>query len=163
MFTSLLIGNYILQIFGVNISIVQFAGGILIVFTGWKFLNDDSNDNKNAVSFNTDGLEKQLFYPLTFPVTVGAGSIAGILSLSAQNLKDGYIFNDLEVVIALALGIIINCIILFLVYASSTKLTSRLKDSSKLIANKLSAFLVFCVGLQLLYSATIKLFPSLIK
>ena len=37
----MLIGTYVLRIFGVSLPIVRVAGGLLVTANGWRLLNDD--------------------------------------------------------------------------------------------------------------------------
>jgi len=38
---AMLIGTYVLRIFGVSLPIVRVAGGLLVTANGWRLLNDD--------------------------------------------------------------------------------------------------------------------------
>src|SRR5262249_50686088 len=87
-----LAGPYALQFFGISIDILQLVGGAVLAAMGWRLLNkpDDKSDTRDpnvtraakdcVVSF----WQSRAFYPLTFPITVGPGSVAVMLTLSAQ-------------------------------------------------------------------------------
>ena len=38
---AMLIGTYVLRIFGVSLPIVRVAGGLLVTANGWRLLNDE--------------------------------------------------------------------------------------------------------------------------
>ena len=92
-----------------------------------------------------------LFYPVAFPMTTGPGTISIILTLSAQENETSigeHFFNLVALVVALS-GI---CILIFICYANTPRITQRLGPRGEQIVNRLSAFLVFCIGLQIAFS-----------
>ena len=46
----MLIGTYVLRIFGVSLPIVRVAGGLLVTANGWRLLNDDGRAGSEAGS-----------------------------------------------------------------------------------------------------------------
>src|SRR5580704_10131514 len=87
-----LAGPYVLQFFGLSVEILQFVGGIVLAAMGWQLLNkpDEERETRNpsVVQAAEDCVasywQSRAFYPLTFPITVGPGSVAIMLTLSAQ-------------------------------------------------------------------------------
>src|ERR1035438_260279 len=55
---SLFIGSYVLDFFGVSIGAVQLGGGLVVVISGWRILNQQSNDSDPPASalFATIGI-----------------------------------------------------------------------------------------------------------
>ncbi len=45
---AMLIGTYVLRIFGVSLPIVRVAGGLLVTANGWRLLNDDGAQASEA-------------------------------------------------------------------------------------------------------------------
>src|SRR4051812_5588903 len=68
---AMLVGTYVLRIFGVSLPIVRVAGGLLVTANGWRMLNDDGK--ASATPGPVDAWEREIarraFYPLTFPLT----------------------------------------------------------------------------------------------
>jgi multiple antibiotic resistance protein len=87
-----LTGPYVLQFFGISIEILQCIGGAILVAMGWQLLNkpetpDSTKDPSLAEAAHlcvSNYWQSRAFYPLTFPITVGPGSVAVMLTLSAQ-------------------------------------------------------------------------------
>ena len=75
MFVIEVIGTGLLEFFGISLPVVQVAGGLVIASMGWSLLNQQqsgANPDRTAVgAVNFSSVEQQVFYPLTFPVTVG--------------------------------------------------------------------------------------------
>jgi multiple antibiotic resistance protein len=151
---TLFIGHWILEVFGLSIPIIQLAGGIMICKIGWSFL---SSDNKEDVEVKPDptaeldhipSIENKLFFPLTFPITTGAGTISVLFTLSANGAdKDMslYLIN----IGALLVSVIGICILIFIFYLNTNRLVSYIGSHNEKIINSIMAFLIFCVGLQI--------------
>ena len=72
---SLFIGSYVLDFFGVSLGAVQLGGGLIVMISGWRILNQQSNLSERQVPArpSSDTILSQAFYPLTMPLTVGPG------------------------------------------------------------------------------------------
>ncbi|HEV3325406.1 MAG TPA: MarC family protein [Puia sp.] len=155
-----LIGSWVLKIFGISIPIVQLAGGIMICRMGWQLLTTDNEIKGKKETAHPDAtadLDNILFYPVAFPMTTGPGTISIILTLSAHPNEASvgvHFFNLLALVIAI-IGI---CILVFICNANTPRITHRLGPRGEQIVNRLSAFLVFCIGMQIAFSGIKVLF-----
>ena len=87
---TLFAGHWILELFGITIPVIQVSGGVMICKTGWEFLTDNkSSENKTTGTIELvkkDELQNKLFFPITFPITTGAGTMA-LLPLLCTQLK----------------------------------------------------------------------------
>src|SRR6516165_8564250 len=83
---SLFVGSYVLDFFGVSIAAVQLGGGLVVMISGWRILNQQSNvsDRNLDPHPSSEKILTQAFYPLTMPLTVGPGSIAVALTLGSN-------------------------------------------------------------------------------
>ena len=86
---TLVIGHLFLLIFGLAIPVIQLGGGILICKTAMELLGDSGSSDKEEASKNVDGfrwknIEQKIFYPITFPISIGPGSISVIFTLMAS-------------------------------------------------------------------------------
>ena len=86
---TLLIGHLFLLIFGLAIPVIQLGGGILICKTAIELLGDSNSSDKEGTSQNVDSfkwksIEQKIFYPITFPISIGPGSISVIFTLMAS-------------------------------------------------------------------------------
>lgn len=150
---TLLVGSWLFKLFGISLPVVQVAGGILICKMGWELLSakgDVHSSEQEASSPETisKSVENILFYPLAFPMTTGAGTISVLLTLSAHGESVDFT-NHLMNLSALFVSVLIICAIIFLCYAYTPALLRRLGPRGGVILNRLSAFLVFCVGIQI--------------
>jgi multiple antibiotic resistance protein len=151
---SLFVGQWILRLFGISVPVVQLAGGIMICKMGWEFLSSDQKKtdpedlaNQPNVSAYSHIVNK-LFYPITFPVTTGAGTISVLFTLSAHGAAFGsaeYYKNTGAIVVS----IVVTCVMIYFFYLNTRTMINYLGSSGENIVNRISAFLIFCVGLQI--------------
>jgi multiple antibiotic resistance protein len=149
---TLIAGEWILKLFGLSIPIVQLAGGIMICKMGWEFLSSDKDEN--ADSSNDAGvaahrnIESKLFYPLTFPLTTGAGTISVLLTLSAHGADTD--LRKLAInMTAILLAIVAMCVQIYVFFLNTQRIERYLGSQGERIFNRLIAFFIFCVGLQI--------------
>jgi multiple antibiotic resistance protein len=148
---TLFVGSWLFELFGISLPVVRIAGGILICRTGWQMLSPGDGSNKSAETSSPDhrqDVEDILFYPMAFPMTTGAGTISVLLTLSAQGHEDAWIPHLINLS-AIFLAIVLMSVLIYACYASTPKILGKLGPRGAQIVNRLSAFLVFCVGLQI--------------
>lgn len=150
-FITVAIGEYILQMFGLSIPIVQLAGGIIISKIGWEFMSDKKTKKETHINTHQsiNSIRNQLFYPLTFPTTAGAGTISVLLTLTAHNTSKNFV-ERIEHMGAIMISVLIISILIYIFYSNTSRIISRFGESGKNILNKISAFLVFAVGLNIM-------------
>ena len=150
---SLFIGSYILQFFGISLAAVQVGGGLVVTIAGWRILNKKSDvDDRQAESApSSQEILSQAFYPLTMPLTVGPGSIAVALTLGS-NLHEETHLQLIFSVLAAVVGIVFIGVAIFLCYRFSEGLERLLGPTGSSILIRLSAFLVLCIGIQIMFN-----------
>ncbi len=162
---SLFAGHYILGLFGISVPVIQLAGGIMICKMGWEFLSSDDGNTQEApktatITTENSGykkLEGKLFYPITFPVTTGAGTISVLFTLSAHSVSNdfkSYLINTG----AILLSILMMCLLIYIFFLNTKRIIHYLGSSGEKIVNRITAFLIFCVGLQIAITGIQSLF-----
>lgn len=152
---TLFTGHYILELFGITVPIIQLAGGVMISRLGWGLLSPKADSTPpagiNAAAAAADDVQdinSKAFYPITFPITAGAGTISVIFTLSAhathQDVKQ-FLINEGAILVAITL----MCLLVYVCYFNANRLVNYLGSSSEQVVNRLMAFLIFCVGLQI--------------
>lgn len=142
--SSLVVGVKILAFLGISLGVVQAAGGVIIAHTGWQLLTSQSSDTAANHGESLQAALTQAFYPLTLPLTVGPGSISIAITMAAH-LKQGEGF---EMLIAAAAGMAALCAVVWLVYDRAHRLEEVLGKTGTEVLNRLSAFALFALGLQ---------------
>jgi multiple antibiotic resistance protein len=153
---SLLVGAYVLTFFGISIPVLRVGGGVVIAAAGWRMLQSgDSQDDDDATAHRHRG--DPSFYPLTLPLTVGPGSIAVAVALGTGSPRDGEVWVH-AVAAAAGLAVITASIYLCMRYAD--QLSHRLGPARTQIILQLLAFVIFCIGIQLLWNGLSELLGS---
>lgn len=160
---SLAVGHFVLMLFGLSLPIIQLGGGVLICRTALQWLGDSDSavkptEGKDINPMHKPAIEAQIFYPITFPISIGPGSVSVILTLMASvSLKDGWARGLLSYAI-IALVIVLMCLILYLFLSQGERIIRKIGNSGSIVINKMVAFFTFCVGVQIVMTGIAKLF-----
>ncbi|MDR1623677.1 MAG: MarC family protein [Tannerellaceae bacterium] len=159
---SLLAGHLILLLFGLAIPVIQLGGGIIICKTGLEWLSDQGTGKTEKMQamdkINTDDIEKKLFYPISFPISLGPGSMSVIFTLMASAVVKGNVLSTGLNYAIMSLAIISLLVILYIFLSQGTRLMKKLGRSGNIVLNKLIAFITFCIGIQIIVTGISKIF-----
>lgn len=147
-------GSYILKLFGISIPVVQFSGGIVLALMGWQLLNQNEASkpaSEKGLHDPGSSIESKAFYPFTFPVTIGPGGLAVVLTFSAHLHRGSLLLVTLEQGAAIA-GIFLMCLVITLCYRNLKFMTKRFSASGALAISKICAFFVLCIGVEIAWS-----------
>lgn len=154
---AMLAGSYVLAFFGISIPIVRVAGGLLVLATGWKLLHaGDELDAPPPAAADAWQREtaRRGFYPLTFPLTVGPGSISVAITLGAgAAVRPGGLIR----VGAYLVGAAIVAATIYLCYRSAPRLSAVLGETATSVFLRLSAFILLCVGVSIFWNGAVAL------
>ena len=153
---SMLVGSYVLEIFGISLPIVRIAGGLLVAATGWRLLHaDDQDPVRVAVAGQTEELSarelaKRSFFPMSFPLTAGPGSIAASIALGTgtPSTSREYLLG----LIVAVLGPALTAIVIYVSYRYSAAVLNRLGDIGTVVMMRFVAFILLCIGLQMVWT-----------
>jgi multiple antibiotic resistance protein len=148
---SLLLGSHVLEFFGISLPVVRIGGGLVVTAFGWKLLNSGIADDHAAAS-GSQPKPLDTFYPFTMPLTVGPGSMSVAIALGSQrpSLVD---LPHLAVLGAAALaGLLALSITIYLCYRFAEKTVTRLGASGTNVLVRLSAFILLCIGIQIIWN-----------
>ncbi|MDX5320662.1 MAG: MarC family protein [Bacteroidota bacterium] len=153
MVLTLILGLSILRLFGLSIPVVQLCGGLILFYMGWQSLHSHSDGNdassKEYVREDVGSVyENQAFYPFTFPLTIGPGTIATTLTLSAEASKtDGMI--RWENYAGIGIAMVLVAAIIYISYGYSDVLVTRLSPNLRKVIMRLLNFILLCIGGQI--------------
>jgi len=153
---SLLFGTTILGFFGISQVVIQIAGGLILAATGWNLLNqkNDESTGRETPATLEDALDRA-FFPLTLPITVGPGCISIAITIGAHLRHEtgpGLIHGIPRHFIAALLGMFLLCVLVLVCYERADRLTRVLGKSGTSILMRLSAFILFAIGVQILWN-----------
>jgi multiple antibiotic resistance protein len=161
---SLLLGALILEFYGISIPVLRVAGGFIVAVAGWRLLSEGSHKELEASAdgvSRTDPLD-QAFYPLTLPLTTGPGTIAVVISLGLSRASYTNSTDEILFVLASLLAVAVIAVTIFVCFAYADRVQRLLGPGGTDIAVRLSAFILFCLGVQILWSGGSELLRSVI-
>jgi multiple antibiotic resistance protein len=149
----LLAGALILSFFGISVSALRIAGGLIITVLGFRMLFPSNTAEKENAAVTTYEQAKGLaFTPLAMPMLSGPGSIAVIISMAAQISEKESFLLRLGGYAVVGLGILITVIICWLVLRSSTKITKLLGPTGIDALTRIMGFILICIGVEFVAS-----------
>jgi multiple antibiotic resistance protein len=159
---SLLLGTLVLNIYGISVPIVRVAGGIIVAVTGWRLLNEGSKKNpEDTLNLNQTDYRSIAFYPLTLPLTTGPGTIAVMISLGFGRSRLAGAYEEVRYIAMVLLGAIVIAVSVYICFAYAERVEKLLGRAGTDIAVRLSAFILFCIGVQILWTGLSELLLTL--
>ena len=149
---SVFIGTYVLEFFGLSIPVVQISGGIVVCAVAWDLLRgaDVSAKFGNEGLPDPDAVATEAFYPLTLPLTVGPGSISVAITIGANHPQTVRSF--LTAAMSSLLGVVLICVSVYLCYRYAERLSKLLGSAGTSVVVRLSAFILLCIGVQIMWN-----------
>jgi multiple antibiotic resistance protein len=153
---SMLIGTYVLAFFGVSLPVVRLGGGLLVAATAWRMLHRTEDDDVHAAAaeeastLSDAEIVRRSFFPITFPLTTGPGTIAASIALGAQIPTTPVLY--LAGAVVAAAGAALVSLVLYLIFKNSAAVLDRLGAIGMLVMMRLMAFILLCIGIQIMWN-----------
>ena len=164
-----LLGSAILHFFGLSLPIVELAGGIVIAAIGWGVLNQSDSGvsirNKKEETGDRgsqlNDLRAKIFYPFTFPITSGPGTLVGMLTLSAHN-AGGTVTAQILSHLGVFVAVVVLSVLVYFCYAYAPMLTRKIAPSTAHGILRIIAFILLCIGVQIAWNGLSALLRSVL-
>jgi multiple antibiotic resistance protein len=150
MMVALWAGSYLLAFFGITLAALRVAGGLVVAMSGWRLLNapEVHEDRKQEQAASAEGFEDVALFPLTIPFTTGPGTISVAVALGAGHPRLfaglGWFFLGMTAAAAAMSATI------WVTYGYADRLTRMMGPTGTRTITRLSAFLLLCIGVQIL-------------
>jgi multiple antibiotic resistance protein len=162
-------GSFVLSFFGISLPIVQITGGLVIVATAWSLLFEKDataearrkhQEFEGSAPTQDDDLNGKIFYPFTFPITAGPGTLVVMLTLSAR-ASENELFAKAMAHAGIALAAIVLSWLVYLCYAYAPRLVKTVSPSTVHGTLRVIAFILMCIGVQIAWNGIHQLGTSL--
>jgi multiple antibiotic resistance protein len=162
---SLYVGAYVLEFFGISIPVLRVAGGIVIAMSGWRMLNEpDATEQRRSETPSPRSIDvppsRLAFYPLTMPLTTGPGTISVAISLGASR-PSGFHAPLFTFCLETLAAVVLLALLVYVLYRHAARLAQLIGATGTTIVVRLSAFLLFCIGIQVLWNGAAELLGTL--
>jgi multiple antibiotic resistance protein len=151
---SMFIGSHLLVFFGITLPVVRLAGGLVLIAFGWKLLHSGIDpDGGSTAGTESRSASLDSFYPLTMPLTVGPGSISVAIALGSQRPAGAPEWSHLALLGSAAIaGIIAMALTIYVCYRFAENTIALLGKAGTNVVVRLSAFILLCIGIQILWT-----------
>ena len=150
MTVALWAGSFVLAFFGITLAALRIAGGIVVALTGWNLLNapEAHEARKQEQAVGILGAADVALFPLTIPITTGPGTISVAVALGSDHPP------ELDQLVWFFLGMtaatVALAVVIWITYRSADRISRLLGPRGSRTLTRLSAFLLLCIGVQIL-------------
>ena len=163
MLTALWAGAYVLNFFGVSMAALRIAGGFVVAERAWALLTAPERHEarkQEQAAGDGDRLAESAFFPMTIPFTTGPGTISVAIALGSTRPTRGA-GGLMEFFIGMSGAALAIAALIWLSYRSADRIVAFLGPTRVRVLTRLFAFLLFCVGVQILLTGVLDAFPLL--
>ena len=154
LFGSMFFGSAILEFFGITVPVVRVAVGLVVTAMGWKILNEDDGapEREAARAAETPPKSRDSFYPLTLPLTVGPGSISVAITIGSHRPRGESLEHTVMLAVAAVAGLLAVAATIYGAYRFAAPLARLLGQGGINVLVRLSAFILMCIGIEIVWS-----------
>jgi multiple antibiotic resistance protein len=153
----LVAGQQIIAFFGITIDQFRIAGGLVLAHIAWSMLNGASFASHHGDAKEQSQMQDLAglaFYPLTFPMIVGPGTIATLIIYTAHATS----VSDLLEVGAVAGAVLV---ILFAVLFFASLIGKVLSDTMRVITTRLMGMILLAIAVDMVTAGVRGVLPGL--
>lgn len=150
---SFFIGQYVLTFFGITISALRIAGGIIIASSGFGLLNGKFSKNKGIGKKVQEDIERRndiALTPLAMPMLAGPGSISLLIAYYQEH-------NTTPDIVSSSLAIVVVSFLIYLILRSAHYLAKYLGASGIVAISRIVGFLTIAIGIQYIISSVLSI------
>ncbi|KAF1697179.1 MarC family NAAT transporter [Pseudoxanthomonas koreensis] len=146
-------GQLVMNVFGISITGLRIAGGLIVAFIGFRMLfpqqrlDETPEVERRGEELRQHRTEDIAFIPLAMPSTAGPGTIALIISTAAA-VRSERPYAEWVMLAAPPLVFFLAAAILLLCLRSSGTIMRKLGNSGVEAFSRLMGFLLVCIGVQ---------------
>ncbi|MEN3793291.1 MarC family protein [Fulvimarina sp. MAC3] len=153
----LIAGSSIIHFFGITIDQFRVAGGAVLAKIAFSMLNGQTATAHHGSSqerATMADLPSLAFYPITFPMIVGPGTIATII-LYAGRSTDAYQLTVVAIIVAAML------LFIFIVLFFSAQIGRIMSETMRVITTRLMGMILLAISVEMIVAGLLVLLPGL--
>jgi multiple antibiotic resistance protein len=133
-----LIGEPLLNFFGISLEALQISGGLIVAYTGFRMVTAGEELVEQAATGNV------AFAPLGIPLLAGPGAMAALLGLESREADQAL------GVAGTVIGVLLICVTVYVCFRSGELIARRLGPSGVSALNLIFGLLVLAIGIELI-------------
>lgn len=136
-------GSFVFKAFGISMSALKVAGGILLLMTSMDMLRAQPSRTRSSPeeTIESESKEDVAVVPLAMPLLAGPGSIATAMVLAAKGPNWTY---AIPVVVSIA----ITCLVAYLLLRVATRLNRLLGTTGIAVLERIMGLLLAAIAVQ---------------
>lgn len=147
----LFFGTYLLEVFGVPLSMIRIAGGIVLTRIGFDLFAPSGSGGSMVKPENPNA--NIAFMPLAIPLMFGPGAIATILGMTST-VKGSH--DEMLALASISAAILATMLITFLCLAFAGTLSKRLGATGIDAVTRIVGFFVSAIGVSLVFDGVVE-------
>ena len=150
---SFFIGQYVLTFFGITISALRIAGGLIIASSGFSLLNGQFKKNKGINKEIEEDIQSRndiSLTPLAMPMLAGPGSISLLIAYHQEH-------NTTSAIIYSCFAILTVAVLIFIILKSAHYLARILGSAGIVAISRIVGFLTIAIGIQYIISSILNI------
>ncbi len=163
---AMVAGNVVLDFFGISLPIVRVGGGLLVIASAWQLVSASTPDTEHvqnmADAYTPEQVRAKAFYPLTFPMICGPGSLSTAITVGAT-LHDQSTYGSLTKLAGSIPAIVVASLSVYLCLRFAAQCLHKLGTNGTAILMRLSAFILLCLGVQIVWDGAHALLLNLLQ
>jgi multiple antibiotic resistance protein len=142
--TFMLFGRFVLNFFGISLSVLKIAGGLIVANTAWGMVTGSS---RMTTAESSEALTKEdiSLTPMAMPMLSGPGSIGVVMGLAAQA-------NHFLSYLGMVIGIVVIGLTVYLLLVLGGPFVKRLGPGAVGAINRIFGFLILAIAVQLVWN-----------
>lgn len=150
MTVALWAGSFVLAFFGITLAALRVAGGMVVAMSAWKLLDrpEHQEARKQEQAVTPIGADDIALFPLTIPFTTGPGTIAVAVALGSGHPESAG--EGISFFLGMTAATVALACVIWIAYRSSDRISRLMGPRGSRTVTRLSAFLLLCIGVQIL-------------
>lgn len=153
----LVAGQKIIGFFGISIDQFRIAGGAVLAHISWSMLNGGSIASHHGTGKEKEHMEDLsglAFYPITFPMIVGPGTIATLIIYTGKASGFGQVIS-----VGAVVGMVLALLFVVLYFASY--FGKVLTDTMRVIMTRLMGMILLAISVAMIVDGAKVVLPGL--
>lgn len=147
LFISFFLGTYILSFFGISVSSLRLAGGLVICSSGFALLTGTFTKHKGmkrtSVQEDIKARKDFTLTPLALPMLAGPGTISLLIGFNN-------VYKSTSEILLVCLAIVVVVGVIYFVLRSSNLIVQKMGASGLNATSRIIGFVVIAIGIEMI-------------
>jgi multiple antibiotic resistance protein len=147
LFISFFLGTYILSFFGISVSSLRLAGGLVICSSGFALLTGSFTKHKGmkraSVQEDLKARKDFTLTPLALPMLAGPGTISLLIGFNN-------VYKSTTEILLVCIAIVVVVVVIYFVLRSSNMIVKKMGASGLNATSRIIGFVVIAIGIEMI-------------